>query len=198
MHQLKRIFLSLVVVSPTTLLLSAITVSSVHAQAANQTLAQCVKELNDAYPYRADSAIHKRHTQSCLNYLATQRPMESLGQCVAGLNQVYPYRADSEITIAHTETCSNLLKAQSSNFNPRVRPNSNGGRNNVPGSGRYQPSPQEFANCVNGQIYKQKEVCIDPWGGVDETCFYRGRGGRRTITEPTGVSIEQARSICGG
>ena len=69
----------------------------------------------------------------------------------------------------------------------------------IPSSGAVmQPSPQQFASCVNEQMYTQEEVCLDPWGGIDETCFYRGTGGRRTISEATGVTLEQARSICGG
>lgn len=69
----------------------------------------------------------------------------------------------------------------------------------IPGSSIVrQSSPQQLATCVNEQMYKQQEVCVDPWGGIDEDCFYRGTGGRRTISAATGVTLEQAQSICGG
>ncbi|MHC5827905.1 MAG: hypothetical protein ACYT04_71465, partial [Nostoc sp.] len=68
----------------------------------------------------------------------------------------------------------------------------------IPNPGVQQRSPEKFAQCVNQQMYRQKEVCIDPWGGMDETCFYRGRGGKKTVPEPTGITLEQASSTCGG
>ncbi|MCY7367024.1 MAG: hypothetical protein LH474_02605, partial [Chamaesiphon sp.] len=55
-----------------------------------------------------------------------------------------------------------------------------------------------FTRCVNRQMYTQKEVCIDPWGRTDDTCFYRGTGGKKTVTETTGITLEQASSTCGG
>lgn len=196
MHSLKAIFLSLLAVGPMAVSLSVVSVNNANAQAASQTLAQCVKELNDAYPSYVGSDIFRRHTQVCLNNLATQTPTESLGQCVAGMNRVYPSYVGSDVTAVHTEACNNLLVAQRSNSNRQVQPTQNGTFFVIPGASRT--SPQEFANCVNGQMYKQKQVCIDPWGGIDESCFYRGRGGRTTVSEPTGVTIEQARVICGG
>ncbi len=68
----------------------------------------------------------------------------------------------------------------------------------VPNSGVQRGSRTRFAKCVNQQMYTQKEVCIDPWGGIDRTCFYRGTGGKKTVTESTGITLEQASSTCGG
>ncbi len=198
MQTLKGIFLSLLAVSPMAVSLSVMSVNRANAQAAGQTLAQCVKELNDAYPYSVGSDVFKKHTQVCLNNLATQVPTESLGQCVAAMNRIYPYSVGSDVMNVHTETCNNLLTAQRSNSNRQVQPTPtpNGTIFVIPGASG--PSPQQFANCVNAQMYRQREVCINPWGGIDETCFYRGRGGKRTVSEPTGVTIGQARAICGG
>lgn len=196
MHQLKGFLLSLIVVSPITVSLSVVSVSSANAQAAGQTLAQCVKELNDAYTSYVSSDVFRRHTQVCLDNLATQTPTESLGQCVAGMNRVYSSYVSSDVMTVHTEACNNLLRAQRSNSNRQVQSTPNGNIFVIPGASRT--SPQEFANCVNGQMYRQKQVCIDPWGGIDESCFYRARGGKRTVSEPTGVTIDQARAICGG
>lgn len=199
MHRLKGTFLSLLVASPGAVLLS---VSNADAQATGQTLAQCVKELNDAYPYSVNRDVHFENVRNCQNVLSSQVTSESIGQCVAGLNKVYPYSTNREVNASHTQICSNLLQVQQSNSNRRqAQPNSSLQPPlmivPIPRASQ-QASPQQFANCVNGQMYKPKEVCIDPWGGVDESCFYRGRGGRRTVAEPTGVTIEQARSICGG
>jgi len=68
----------------------------------------------------------------------------------------------------------------------------------IPNPSVQQFSPEKFAQCVNQQMYKQKEVCIDPWGRMDETCFFRGTGGKKTVSEPTGITLEQASSTCGG
>ena len=198
MHTLKGILLSLLTVSPIAVSLSVVSINSVNAQADTQTLAQCVKQLNKAYPYSVGSDVFKKHTQACLTNLATQVPTGSLGQCVAEMNGIYPYSVSSDVMNIHTETCNNLLRAQRSNSNRQVQPTStpNGTIFVIPGASRQ--SPQQFANCVNAQMYKQREVCIDPWGGVDKTCFYRGTGGKRTVSEQTGVTIEQSRAICGG
>ena len=184
MKTIKGIFLSLLTFSPMGVSLSVVSVNSANAQAATQSLAECVKELNDAYPYSVSSDIFTKHTQDCINNLATQTPTESLGQCVARMNKIYPYSVSSDVMTVNTESCNNLLRAQRSNIQQQVQPTST--------------NPQEFADCVNGQMYKQKEVCIDPWGSIDETCFYGGRGGKRNVSEATGVTIQQARAICGG
>lgn len=196
MHQLKGFLLSLIVVSPITVSFSVVSMNKANAQTPSPTLAQCVKELNDAYPYRIEPDVFRKHTQVCLKNLAIQTPTESLGRCVAGMNQIYPYRIEPDVVAVHTEDCNNLLSAQRSNSNRQLQPTPNGNIFVIPGASRT--SPQEFANCVNGQMYRQKQVCIDPWGGIDESCFYRGRGGKRTVSEPTGVTIDQARAICGG
>jgi hypothetical protein len=99
--------------------LSVMSVNRANAQAAGQTLAQCVKELNDAYPYSVGSDVFKKHTQVCLNNLATQVPTESLGQCVAAMNRIYPYSVGSDVMNVHTETCNNLLTADRYNLPQR-------------------------------------------------------------------------------
>ena len=59
-----------------------------------------------------------------------------------------------------------------------------------------QQSNQQFANCINKQMFREREVCIDPWGRVEDDCFFDKR--RETITESTGITFEQASTMCGG
>ncbi|MBD1848207.1 hypothetical protein H6F89_33620 [Cyanobacteria bacterium FACHB-63] len=144
----------------------------------NQRLAQCTKELNDAYPYRVDSDVYYKHVQLCVNTLASQSPVETLGQCVSGLNQVYPYRADSDVNNRHIQICSSLLQNQQSNRPQPSQPQ--GGVIFVPAQGgMMQPAPsgngRAISTCMKNLMYEQRLVCTrsycsqlsreDGWGG---------------------------------
>jgi hypothetical protein len=207
MHGLKGIFISLLVVSPIAVSFSVSSMNSAKAQAASQTLAQCIKELNEAYPYRVESDVFRKHTQVCLKNLATQTPTESLGQCVAGMNQIYPYRVESDVAAIHTEACNNLLTAQRSNSNRQVQ-------SNPPPPYPYPPypyppypqqsvgDPQAIADCVKKLLYERKPVCTrDGYCarlGSPEENANNNFGGWQWQTVRTSMSESAAAQACQG
>lgn len=199
MYSLKRIFLSLLALSPMAVSLPVVSVNSANAQAASQTLAKCVHELNDAYPYNVGSDVFKKHTQDCLNYLLTQTPTESLGQCVAAMNRIYPYNAGSDIMTAHTEACNKLLTAQNSNSNRQVQPTSNGTIFVVPGasgtSNQSNQAPkattQQIADCMKDLMFDKEYVCTDPDGKCGVFSSYW-----RQQNVATGLSEDAAVRAC--
>lgn len=199
MRQLKGIFLSLLAVSPMAISLSVVSVNSANAQAASQTLAECVRELNDAYPYNVGSDVFKRHTQDCLNNLVTQTPTESLGQCVAAMNRIYPYNVGSDVMAVHTEACNELLTAQKSNSNRQVQPTPNGTIFVVPGasstSNQSNQAPkataQQIADCVKDLMFDQEYVCTDPDGKCGVFSSYW-----RQQNVATGLSEDAAVRAC--
>lgn len=171
MHSLKGIFLFLLAVSPIAVSLSVVSINSANAQAAGQALSQCVKELNDAYPYNVGSDVFRRHTQDCLNNLVTQTPTESLGQCVAAMNRIYPYNVGSDVMAVYTKDCSKLLTAQNSNFNRQVQPTPNGTTVVIPSASHTsneapKATTQQIADCMKNLMFDQEYVCTDP----DGTC----------------------------
>lgn len=145
--------------------------SQLIAQARVQTVAECVRELNAAYPYRVESIQHFNHVQVCQNTLSSQPPTESLGSCVSGLNQVYPYRVETTTNNRHQEICARLLQAQQNNANQqRQMPAQNPypypypyPYPALPGGNPYPAlpggSPQAISQCMRNLLYERRPVC---------------------------------------
>ncbi|MEH2348593.1 MAG: hypothetical protein V7K55_11390 [Nostoc sp.] len=123
-------------------------------------------------------------------------------ECIKKFAEYYYSRQGGDLSRSDALAKAEQICVQESNRDNR-QPNNWGVQQQptifvVPNPGVQQRSPQQFAECVNRQMYTQKELCIDPWGSIDETCFYRGRGGKKIVPEPTGITLEQASSTCGG
>lgn len=134
--------------------------SRIIAQARTQTMAECVRELNDAYPYQINSTQYFKHVQVCQNTLSSQPPTESIGRCVSGLNQVYPYQVDSTTNNRHQEICAALLQAQQNNANQQRQPPA---ANTYPYPYPYPASPsgdpQAIRQCMQNLLYERQPVC---------------------------------------
>jgi hypothetical protein len=202
MHGLKEIFIFLLAVSPTAVWLSFASVNSANAQATSQTLAQCVKELNDAYPYRIESVVFKKHTQVCLKNLATQTPTETLGQCVVAMNGLYPYRVESDVAAVHTEACNDLLTAQRLNSNRQVQSNPPYPYPPYPYPQQGGGDPQAVADCVKKLLYERKPVCtrdgLCARLGSPEENANNNFGGWQWQTVRTSISESSAAQACQG
>jgi len=104
-----------------------------------QTLGQCIKELNQR-------GIYSGAADRCEKLLQTQAPVQTLGQCIGGLNAVGIYSEAAD-------RCQRLLSTQAQNQNqnlpPRTPPPAV-----VPGG-----SPQAIADCMKKLMYERRPVC---------------------------------------
>ena len=125
--------------------------------------------------------------------VTTEQELNSVQDCVKSL--LYDTKRNSWRSGSRTErnSISEETAATTCSIASSVQP---GQVIVAPPGSVIQQSNQQFANCINKQMFREREVCIDPWGRVEDDCFFDKR--RETITESTGITFEQASAMCGG